>query len=272
MATEMTTTTQTPSAAAVPTIWGSDQPAAVVTRATAVAQTLADVIRRQGLTTSISGRDHVRVEGWTLLGSMLGVFPICAWSRKLEDGWEARVEVRTAGGHLIGAAEAQCTRQERSWATRDDFALRSMAQTRATSKAMRLPLGFVMSLAGFDPTPAEEMEGIAPSGGIPRTPPTMTVEAPVRRGRGRPPKVVGAAPAPAAAPNGRAITDKQRKRLFAISYGAKKSNEQIAEYLAEAHGITSTADITTDIYDEICMWAERMSAVPTEEEAMIGDE
>src|SRR3990167_3786243 len=109
MATEMTT---------VPTIWGSDQPAAVVTRATAVAQTLADVIRRQQLTTSISGRDHVRVEGWTLLGSMLGVFPICAWSRKLEDGWEARVEVRTAGGHLIGAAEAQCTRQERSWATR----------------------------------------------------------------------------------------------------------------------------------------------------------
>ena len=40
---------------------------------------------------------------------------------------------------------------------RDDYALRSMAQTRATSKALRQPLGFVMSLAGFDPTPAEEM-------------------------------------------------------------------------------------------------------------------
>jgi hypothetical protein len=32
-----------------------------------------------------------------------------------------------------------------------------MAQTRATSKALRQPLGFVMQLAGFNPTPAEEM-------------------------------------------------------------------------------------------------------------------
>ena len=32
-----------------------------------------------------------------------------------------------------------------------------MAQTRATSKALRLPLGFVMTLAGLEATPAEEM-------------------------------------------------------------------------------------------------------------------
>ena len=32
-----------------------------------------------------------------------------------------------------------------------------MAQTRATSKALRQPLGFIVQLAGFDPTPAEEM-------------------------------------------------------------------------------------------------------------------
>jgi hypothetical protein len=32
-----------------------------------------------------------------------------------------------------------------------------MSQTRATSKVLRQPLGFVMHLAGFDATPAEEM-------------------------------------------------------------------------------------------------------------------
>jgi hypothetical protein len=32
-----------------------------------------------------------------------------------------------------------------------------MAQTRATSKALRQPLGFVMTLAGYSATPAEEM-------------------------------------------------------------------------------------------------------------------
>ena len=44
-----------------------------------------------------------------------------------------------------------------SWAKADDYAIRSMAQTRATSKALRMPLGFVMELAGFDATPADEI-------------------------------------------------------------------------------------------------------------------
>jgi hypothetical protein len=75
----------------------------------------------------------------------------------MDDGWEARVEARTRAGEIVGAAEAECLRSENTWANRDDYALRSMAQTRATSKALRQPLGFVMQLAGFNPTPAEEM-------------------------------------------------------------------------------------------------------------------
>jgi hypothetical protein len=35
-----------------------------------------------------------------------------------------------------------------------------MAQTRALSKALRLPLGFIVELAGFAATPVEEMDGI----------------------------------------------------------------------------------------------------------------
>jgi hypothetical protein len=140
-----------------PTLFRTENPNEVVTRAAETANALAAVVKAKKLTVSIQGRDHVRVEGWTLLGAMLGVFPICTWTRKLENGWEARVEARTLAGQLVGAAEAQCLGSEKTWASRDDYALRSMAQTRATSKALRQPLGFVMSMAGFSATPAEEM-------------------------------------------------------------------------------------------------------------------
>lgn len=143
-----------------PTLFGTTDPAKVVEAAAKAAKPLADVVHAQKLSVKIGPSEHVRVEGWTLLGSMLGVFPICVWSRRVEGedgGWEARVEARTRAGDLVGAAEAECLRSEKTWKNRDDYAIRSMAQTRATSKALRQPLGFVMTLAGFNATPAEEM-------------------------------------------------------------------------------------------------------------------
>lgn len=153
-----------------PALFGTTEPTEVIERATKIANALKTVVDTQKLYSLIPGRQkepsgqwvtvnrkYVRVEGWTTLGAMLGVFPVEVWCRKLEDGWEARVEARTLTGAVVGAAEAECTRAEKSWADRDDYALRSMAQTRATSKAMRLPLGWVMTLAGFEATPEEEM-------------------------------------------------------------------------------------------------------------------
>ncbi len=140
-------------------LFRTDDPAEVVVAASKVAGTLRDVLRRQRMVSTIGGREHVLVEGWTTLGSMLGVVPVVVWTRRLADpdGYEARVEARTLDGRVVGAAEAMCSRAERTWKARDDYALRSMAQTRATSKALRGPLGFVVSLAGFEATPGEEM-------------------------------------------------------------------------------------------------------------------
>lgn len=139
------------------TLFRTDDPVEVLTRATEVADALAPAIEQRKLFASISGKKHITVEGWTTLGAMLGVTPICVWTRKTDDGWEARVEARTLDGRTIGAAEAQCTRSEAMWANRDDYALRSMAQTRATSKALGSVLRFVVTLAGYSGTPAEEM-------------------------------------------------------------------------------------------------------------------
>src|SRR5438552_1535808 len=83
---------------APPTLFGTDNPSEVVRAATEAAKPLADVVRKQKLSVRIGQSEHVRVEGWTLLGSMLGVFPICVWTRKVQgpfgsdnsqDGWEA---------------------------------------------------------------------------------------------------------------------------------------------------------------------------------------
>ena len=143
-------------------LFRADDPVQVVQRATEVADALKDVIASRGMITKIQGREHVGVDGWQVLGAMIGVTAVCEWTRPMQDGWEARVLAQTLDGRVIGAAEAQCTRTEKMWSKRDDYALRSMAQTRATSKALKGPLGFVVKLAGFEPTPADEMPADTP--------------------------------------------------------------------------------------------------------------
>ena len=187
MSTELAVVQPQPVAPA--TLFKATNPKELMAEAMVVASELATVIDKAQLYTVISNRKHVRVEGWTLLGTMLGVFPVCTWTRKTEDGtgWEARVEARTLSDQIVGAAEAQCTRSEPTWKTRDDYALRSMAQTRATSKAMRLPLGYVMALGGYDATPAEEMDGethrSAPTASAAPTRPTAPSTPPQTVGR-----------------------------------------------------------------------------------------
>lgn len=144
------------------TLYGTEDPQTILDKATAKATVLAKVVKDKHLYVTIGEKDHVQVEGWTFLGSMCGVFPVTVWTRATANGWEARVEARTLNGETVGGAEASCNRDEVKWADKPDYALRSMAQTRATSKAMRLPLGYIMTLAGYATTPAEEMEGIKP--------------------------------------------------------------------------------------------------------------
>src|SRR3990167_99167 len=138
-------------------------PSRRVQEASEIAKALSQVVEQQELYANISGRRHVLYEGWTTLGALVGVFPKVICSRPTENGWEARVEAVTLSGAVVGAAEATCSRDENNWKDRDDYALRSMAQTRAGAKALRMPLGFIMSLAGFDAPPAEEMGRAKPA-------------------------------------------------------------------------------------------------------------
>jgi hypothetical protein len=75
-----------------------------------------------------------------------------------------KAEFRAAkGGVSAGWGEGRCTRTEASKVNQEDYALASMAQTRAQSRALGAPLKFVVKLAGYETTPAEELDGNAPS-------------------------------------------------------------------------------------------------------------
>ena len=132
------------------------EPDEIVGRAVKVADALKKVIEAKGLVKKIQGREFVEVAGWQTLATMVGVTAFCEWTKPVDGGWEARTIVRR-NGQDIGAAEAQCTRSESSWKNRDDYAIRSMAQTRSTSKALRSVLGFLVVLAGYADTPASEV-------------------------------------------------------------------------------------------------------------------
>lgn len=122
------------------------------------------------LTVKISNKDYIKAEGWQTLGAMTKVDHIeVVWCREYtppnEDkhtGWEVRVEVRDREGNVRGTGEAMCIRSEQRWKTADEFAIRSMAQTRALGKAYRMALSYVVALAGYEPTPAEEMPAFVP--------------------------------------------------------------------------------------------------------------
>ena len=102
---------------------------------------------------------YVTVEGWTLLGAMLGASTRITSVVRLRDGsFEANAEVTNADGMVVSAASSICGVDEPKWSQCHEYARHSMAQTRATGKALRLAYSWIMALAGFKTTPAEEME------------------------------------------------------------------------------------------------------------------
>lgn len=134
-------------------------PGALVEQAAVLATALARVIDQQKLFTLIQGKRHVRVEGWTTLGTMLGVLPREVSVTEEWGVYTATVDlVRMSDGAILSRASAECG-DEAPWCDRPRFARRSMALTRATGKACRLAFSWIMALAGYQSCPAEEMEG-----------------------------------------------------------------------------------------------------------------
>lgn len=215
-------------------------PTQLLAGAQAIAKPLADLIEQQKLYSVISGRRYVRVEGWTTLGAMLGVVAREVENVEHEGVYVARVQlVRLNDGAVISEASAECGGGEPLWQQRPPYARRSMAATRATGKACRLAFSWVMTLAGFEATPAEEMDGV-----IEVTPPAASAPRDVR------------SQTPSDRKGKLVISEAQRGRLFRIAHEAGWKDDEIKAVVKLEAGLDHTSDIVRGKYkgeyDALC--------------------
>jgi hypothetical protein len=145
---------------------------------------LAKLIKEKGLSSNIQGKQFVNVEGWQFAGASLGLMPIITETTDLtrrgtepgqvEIKYMAKCEVRNINtGQLVATGVAICSNFEHSKKRFDEYAILSMAQTRAIGKAYRNLLAWLMKAAGFEATPAEEMD-FAPAEALKK--PSQTVQ------------------------------------------------------------------------------------------------
>ena len=131
------------------------------------ATNLKDLIVQNKLFTSIKGKNYVNVEGWQIAGAFTGIYPIVESVENLSDKfmykYRAEVSLRDKDGNKVGSGIAICTNKEAGKGNFDEYAVASMAQTRAVGKAFRMRIGWLLKVAGYETTPAEEMDAVEAS-------------------------------------------------------------------------------------------------------------
>lgn len=113
-----------------------------------------------GYLSTINGKIYPKIEWWASVSASLGLFPRVLYSRRMvrddEIAYEAKVEIHR-NGQVISSGEAMCSNRETRWQSADEYAIKSMAITRASGKSYRIPLSFLAVMAGLEVTPAEEI-------------------------------------------------------------------------------------------------------------------
>jgi hypothetical protein len=237
-------------------------PEQVLEEAMRAAKALKRVIDGKEKPVKFNGETYLEFEDWQTCARFFGITAKVVSTTLIEmpdgtRGYEAHaVAIYVPTGQEVSAADAMCLNDEDKWRSRakyewrngpegrervkvgDEpvplFQLRSMAQTRACAKALRNVVSWVVVLAGYRPTPAEEMPDEARDR---ETKPTNGhTSAPQRK--------EGAAP--------RVISEAQDKRLWAIAKNAGWQDDELKKFLKEQYGFEHSADITRDKYDAVC--------------------
>lgn len=223
-------------------VFGTVEPSGIIQRATDIANKLTPIIDNAKLYREIGGKKHVYAEGWTTMAALLGVFPSTVYARRIErEGeivYEAKVVLRHLSGYEVGAGEAICSSRERNWSNRDEYAIKSMAQTRAVGKACRLSFSWIMALAGYAAAPAEEMVDAKPSIKPPRTT-AQPIETEIEF------------QGPKEKPKTGKISDKQRALLFARWKKVGYDEEALKKHLKSKYNVEHSADLHYTQLNEI---------------------
>ena len=159
-------------------------PEVVLANAQTAARALISVISLKKKPVIMNGEQYLEFDDWQTCGQFYGytvktgdAVPVDVDGVKGAKAHADLIDLKT--GMVVGGAEAYCMRDEEKWNTRPKyewqgegnnrkrvkigdeivpwFQLASMAQTRAGAKAFRNRLAWVVVLAGYRTTPAEEM-------------------------------------------------------------------------------------------------------------------
>lgn len=196
------------------------QPRDVMVKNQNVANACREIVLRCSV--MLQGKKYIQAEGWQALANLSGYSPRIDEVSELDNG-DCRAVcslVRLLDGEVIARAEGYVGTDERTWANRPRYARRAMAQTRATSRACRSALAFLVPLidASLSTTPAEEIPQES-SGHMPEVTVAQQVEyPPVRHPADRP------------ASDYTLVTPKQMGLLKALT--KPLSEEQLAELVA----------------------------------------
>ena len=140
-------------------------PAVVVAQAAEQAKLLMDIVEQTGCSTEIEGKKYLEVEAWEVIGAFNRVHAITEHVETIKEGENTTGYLATVGlykdGELISRATMSCGFDEFPCRGKEgmgkDKAAQSAAQTWAESKAYRMNFSYIAKLAGYQPTPAEEM-------------------------------------------------------------------------------------------------------------------
>ena len=138
-----------------------------IEEASAKARTLSKLVEAQHLYTKMGQGKHIHVEAWITIGKSYGLTAGILPDAKILydlDGNEIGAQAQSVipeNGVIVGGAPGFCMRKGQ-WTNKPIEQLISMAGTRAVSKAFRLLLSYVVVLAGYSPTPYEEMDNEKP--------------------------------------------------------------------------------------------------------------
>lgn len=153
----------------------SRPPEVILTEAKKAASALADVVSKKKKPVIMNGEQYLEFEDWQTVGRFYGVTAKIISTNYIDygnaQGFEAKAVALRTDGMEISAAEAMCLNDENNWKSKPLFQLRSMAQTRACAKALRNVLAWVVVLAGYIPTPAEEIQEMVDKTKSPIQPP-----------------------------------------------------------------------------------------------------
>jgi hypothetical protein len=257
-------------------------PKHMLKQAQEVADLLMEVVEKQNLFMKIGTSTHIYVTAWQFLAHFYGISAkVTSVDPYIDEmtgaaGFKATADaIMMTTGMVISSGSAICLNTEANWSLRPkyewkvvpgvgrtkvqvgeehvpSFQLYSMASTRAVGKALSNVLRFVVMLAGFDPTPAEEMTGNErtsddhdqrqpnekPSG---REPERKSTQQPVQQTL-----PVGNGAAGVAGP----ITEGQLKRMHAIRKECGCPTNTMGQIII-GFGFDIAANVTKARYDEV---------------------